>query len=344
MIIVFKPQTSTTDIDAIKQKVIDFGYEPRLIQGVERTVIAAVGDETAHMSLQNLERLPCVEQVLPVQKKYKLVSRQFHQPNSVIDVGPAKIGNGHFMMMAGPCSVESLEQLRTTARAAVDVGIKVIRGGAFKPRTSPYDFQGHGQEALNHLQTIKDEFGVAIITEVVAVEHIAAVANVADVIQIGARNCQNYNLLERVAEAGRAVMLKRGMATKIEEWLLAAEYLIVHGCPNVILCERGIRTFENATRFTLDLGAVAIAKRESHLPVVVDPSHPAGVSDLVLPLAKAGIACGADGLIVETHPNPTEALSDAAQQIPCEDMPAFMAAIQPFIDLCHPKPCEESAD
>lgn len=336
MIIVFKPHTPQEAIDEIEQRVIDFGYEPRLIKGVERTVIAAVGDETSHRSLETLEGLPMIEQVIPVQKRFKAVSREFHQANSIIELGPqrSRIGGGHFLTIAGPCSVESREQLREVTRQAVAAGVSVIRGGAFKPRTSPYDFQGLGHAGLELLREVKEEFKVGVVTEVLAVNHLKEAAAVADVLQIGARNCQNYHLLEMVADMGRPVILKRGMATKIEEWLLAAEYLIVHGCRDVILCERGIRTFENATRFTLDVGAIAIAKRESHLPVVVDPSHPAGVSNLVMPLARAGIAAGADGMLLESHPNPPEAVSDAAQQIPSDDLPAFLAELQPLIDLC----------
>ncbi len=336
MIIVFKPHPDEADVRAIEAKVLEYGYEPRIIRGVERTVIACVGDEIEHQSLEALQVLPFIERVIPVQKRFKVVSREFHPSNSIIDLGPAKIGAGHFMMIAGPCAVESREQLRQVTKDAVAAGVKVIRGGVFKPRTSPYDFQGMGEEGLKLMAEVRDEFGVAIVTEVLAVTHLKAAAEVADVLQIGARNCQNYHLLEMVADMGRPVLLKRGMATKIEEWLLAAEYLMVHGCQNVILCERGIRTFENATRFTLDLGAVAIAKRESHLPVIVDPSHPAGVADLVLPLSRASIACGADGLIVETHPNPPEACSDAAQQIRSSEFKAFMDNLEPLIALCSP--------
>jgi len=336
MIIVFKPHPSDADIAQVAAKVVEFGYEPRVIRGVELTVIAAVGDEIAHKSLETLVSLPVVERVIPIQKKFKLASREFHLANTIQQIGPEKLGGGHFLTIAGPCSIESRQQLRTAVQDCLKAGIRVIRGGAFKPRTSPYDYQGMGQAGLDLLAEVKAEFGVGIVTEVLSSNHIAQVAAVADVLQIGARNCQNYSLLEQVAGAGRAVLLKRGMATRIDEWLLAAEYLIVHGCHNVILCERGIRTFETATRFTLDVSAVAIAKRETHLPVIVDPSHPAGKASLVLPLARAAIAVGADGLIVEAHPNPSEACSDAAQQIPSAEMPRFMAALQPLIDLCAP--------
>jgi 3-deoxy-7-phosphoheptulonate synthase len=333
MIIVLKAHSSDADIEAVERKVVEFGYEPRTIRGVERTVVAAVGDETTHSSLVALRGLPMVDNVMPVQRRYKMASREFHSGRSVVDIGGEKIGGGHFLTIAGPCSVESREQVRQAARDLSDAGIRVFRGGAFKPRTSPYDFQGLGQEGLDLLAEVKADFGLKIGTEIVGVTHVEQVAAVADVLQVGARNCQNYHLLEVIAGAGRPVLLKRGMATSAEEWLSAAEYLIVHGCSDVLLCERGIRTFENSTRNTLDLNTVALAKRESHLPVVVDPSHAAGIADLVLPLAKAGIAAGADGLIVESHPNPAQACSDAAQQLESAQFRAFLDELQPLIEL-----------
>ncbi len=335
MIIVFRPHATQEEIEKIRQRVVDFGYEPKIIQGVEQTVIAAVGDETMHKSLETFETLPMIEKVVPIQKRYKMVSREFSNEPSVFDIGSSRIGSGNFLMVAGPCSVESREQMRTAAGDLTDCGIKVIRGGAYKPRTSPYDFQGLKEDGLALLAEIKEEFGVAIATEILSVPDVERVAEVADILQIGARNCQNYHLLEVVAGAGRTVLLKRGMATMVEEWLSAAEYLIVHGCPHVILCERGIRTFENSTRSTLDLSAVAVAKKQSHLPVVVDPSHAAGRADLVLPLAKAAIAVGADGLIVESHPNPQEACSDAVQQIPSGKFSEFYDELKPLIELCN---------
>lgn len=334
MIIVLKPESAESDIRMVEQKVIDFGYEPRILCGEKRTVIAAIGDETRNKSLETLEALPVVEQVLPIQKRYKLVSREFHRANSVVRVGSADVGAGNFMTIAGPCSVESREQLRKATEDVVAAGVSVIRGGAYKPRTSPYDFQGLGEEGLQLLQEMKEEFGVAVVTEVVGVPHVETVAAVADVLQIGARNCQNYHLLENVAGAGRPVLLKRGMSVRVSEWLSAAEYLVINGCENVILCERGIRTFEDSTRSTLDVSAVVVAKRETHLPVIVDPSHAAGYADLVVPLAKAGIAAGADGMIIETHPNPPEALSDSTQQIPSREFKDVMDQLRPLIDFC----------
>lgn len=333
MIIVFKPHTSAADVDSTAARVQELGYEPRIIRGVERTIIAAVGDETSHDSLQRLVTLDFVESVTPVQKRFKLASREFHPTDSVVEVAGARFGGGHLATIAGPCSVESREQLRIAAEAVAGAGLKLFRGGAFKPRTSPYDFQGLGQEGLDLLSEVKAEFGLGIVTEIVGVPHVEQVAAVADILQVGARNCQNYHLLEAIADCGRAVLLKRGMATSVVEWLSAAEYLMVNGCERVILCERGIRTFETSTRNTLDLNSVAVAKRETHLPVIVDPSHAAGKIDFVLPLAKAGIAVGADGLIVEVHPNPPEACSDAAQQIRAAEFADFMAALAPYFAI-----------
>ena len=334
MIIVLKPGCTGKEIQTVEEKVVEFGYEPRVIRGVERTIIGAVGDETEHKSLETLESLPMIEKVMPVQKPYKMVSHEFHKTPSIIDVGKEKIGGGNFLTIAGPCSVENPEQMDIVAQDIVAAGANALRAGAYKPRTSPYDFQGLREEGLEILKEIKAKYDIAIVTEVVGAPYVDPIAAVADVLQIGARNCQNYHLLEVVAGANRTVLLKRGFATTVKEWLLAAEYLMVHGCRNVILCERGIRTFETATRNTLDVCAVAVAKKETHLPVIVDPSHAAGVIDFILPLAKAAIAVGADGLIVETHPNPSEACSDAAQQIPSKDFKQFMLELQPFIDLC----------
>jgi 3-deoxy-7-phosphoheptulonate synthase len=331
MIIVFKPHTSEEDIQDISGKIEKLGYEPRIIRGVEHTVIGAVGDEQMHKSLEVFKTFDCVEDVLPIQKRYKLASREFSEKDSIFKIGKEKIGGGHFQIVAGPCAIESSEQMKETAKAVTAAGAKIIRGGAYKPRTSPYDFQGLGEEGLEILQMIKEEFKVPVITEVVGVPHIEKVAKVADCLQIGARNSQNYHLLEAVAGAGKPVLLKRGMSSTIEEWLSAAEYLLVHSCTEVILCERGIRTYETATRNTLDLSAVAVAKKETHLPVVVDPSHAAGRRDLVLPLSKAAIAIGADGLLIEAHPDPVNAVSDAAQQIPTSEFGAFVENLKPIL-------------
>lgn len=333
MIVVLKPHVDAAAVEDVKQHVIDLGYSPRVIQGVEHTVIAAVGDELSHRSLETLIGMDAVANVVPIQKRYKLASREFHPDDSAVQIGPYTLGRGTFQVIAGPCGVESRSQIQRAAKDLTACGVRIIRGGAYKPRTSPYDFQGLGEEGLELLAEIKEQLGVAIVTEVVGVPHVAKVAKVADMLQIGARNCQNYHLLEVVAEAGRPVLLKRGMASTIEEWISAAEYLIVHGCPDVVLCERGIRTFEPATRGTLDVAAIALAKQETHLPVVVDPSHAAGKRQLVLPLALAGIAAGADGIIIEAHPDPMSALSDAAQQLPSDAFHAVMDTIRPLARL-----------
>lgn len=334
MIIVIKPNTPPDGIEEVRRHVVGLGYEPRLIQGVQRTVIAAIGDETEHPSLETLKGMPEVENVLPIQKRYKLASREFHSANSVVHIGGHPLGQGAFQVIAGPCAVESLAQIRESARDLSAAGVGILRGGAFKPRTSPYDFQGLAGKGLEHLARMKDEFGLAIVTEVIGVEHIKRVAAVADMLQIGARNAQNYHLLEKVADCGRPILLKRGMASTIDEWLSAAEYLMVHGCENVVLCERGIRTFETATRNTLDLSAVVVAKQESHLPVMVDPSHASGNRKLVLPLALAAIAAGADGLVIEAHPQPLEARSDAGQQIASDKFKReIIEVIRPWVEL-----------
>ncbi len=331
MIIVLKPHVDDAAIAMVAQHVTDLGYAPRVIQGVEHTVIAAVGDELSHRSLETLRGLEAVANVVPIQKRYKVASREYHPEDSRVAIGTSVIGAGIFQVMAGPCAIESRTQFLAAVRHLVACGVRVIRGGAYKPRTSPYDFQGLAEEGLEILAEAKAEYGVAVVTEVVGVTHVEKVAAVADLLQIGARNCQNYHLLECVAKAGKPVMLKRGMASTIEEWISAGEYLLVNGCPHVILCERGIRTFETATRGTLDVGAVAVAKQETHLPVVVDPSHAAGKRSLVLPLAMAGIAAGADGVIVEAHPDPVHALSDAAQQWPSDQFSVFMEAVRPLV-------------
>ena len=332
MIIVFKPHTPEEKVKELSDIITKLGYEPRVIRGVEHTVIGAVGDEHLHHSLEVLRNYPYVENVLPIQKSYKLANREYHPADTVVKIGGESIGGGNFQVIAGPCAIESYEQMRRATADIVAAGCRIVRGGAYKPRTSPYAFQGLGEQGLEILGAVKKEFGVAVVTEVLGVTHIEKIANVVDCLQIGARNCQNYHLLEMVSKVGKPVLLKRGMSTTVDEWLSAAEYLIVNGCTNVILCERGIRTFETATRSTLDLGAVAVAKEESHLPVIVDPSHAAGRVGLVPSLSKAAIGAGADGLIVEVHPDPVNAVSDAAQQLKSSEFAKFMESLKPLID------------
>ena len=331
MIIVLKPNTPSDQIDAVIQEVIRLGYEPRPIYGVEQTVIAAIGDERTHHTLESLSVLPQVDKVMRVQKRYKLVSRESHPENTVIDVDGIPVGGPKFTLMAGPCSVENAEQLFSTADAVKAAGATILRGGAYKPRTSPYEFQGLGKEGLRLLREARDRTGLKIITEVLSERDVEHVAETADILQIGARNAQNFQLLVECAHTKKPVLLKRGLSERIEEWLLAAEYLLAHGNPNVMLCERGIRTFETYTRNTLDLSAVAIAKRESHLPVIVDPSQGCGRADLVIALCVGAVAMGADGLLVEVHPNPAEALSDGQQQVTFDGFRELVNRISPFL-------------
>jgi 3-deoxy-7-phosphoheptulonate synthase len=332
MIIILKPGHRSEDVTMIEDKVRALGYEPHTIRGVVRTVIAAVGDETANTSLKVLDALPIVDRVLPIQKPYKLVSREAQSETTIVRVGSAEIGGNVFHVAAGPCAVESVEQITSTATSVAASGATLLRGGAFKPRTSPYAFQGLGTEGLDMMLKAKADTGLPIVSEVVRETDIAAMLPVVDVMQIGARNALNYSLLTAVAETGVPVLLKRGMASTIEEWLLAAEYLVKNGNPNVILCERGIRTYETATRNTLDISAVALAKKECNLPVFVDPSHAAGRRDLITPLCYAAIAAGADGLLVEVHPDPESATSDVSQQLPFDMFAQLMTDIEPFVE------------
>jgi 3-deoxy-7-phosphoheptulonate synthase len=333
VIIVIRPNTPPEKIEEVMQEVARLGYDPRPIHGAHQTVIAAIGDEQTHHTLESLNALPQVEQVMRVQKRYKLVSRESHPEDTVVEVDGLRIGAGNFCMMAGPCSVESEEQLLTTARAVKAAGASVLRGGAYKPRTSPYEFQGLGREGLRLLRIAKEETGLRIITEVLGERDVEHVAETADILQIGARNAQNFRLLIECAQTKKPILLKRGLSERIDEWLLAAEYILAHGNSRVLLCERGIRTFETYTRNTLDLSAVAIAKMESHLPVIVDPSQGCGRADLVQILCRGAVAMGADGLLIEVHPNPAEALSDGQQQVDparfqeiMRDLPPFLAA------------------
>jgi 3-deoxy-7-phosphoheptulonate synthase len=333
MIIVLKRQASETDIATISDLVCSLRYQPRIIRGVEQTVIACIGDELSNRSLTVLQDLPAVEAVLPVQKKFKLVSRDYHPDDSVVNVQGALIGGGNIQVIAGPCAIEGYDQFRSAVQDLTRCGIKIIRAMPFKPRTSPYDFQGLKLDGIKIMREIKKEFNVAMVSEVPGPAQIEILHDVADMFQIGARNAQNYDLLEHLAHAGKPVLLKRGMASTIEEWLTAAEYLIVNGCSQVVLCERGLRSFDKTTRNLLDIGAVAVARQLSHLPVVVDPSHAAGSRSLVAALSRAGLAAGADGLIIEAHPDPVNAFSDAAQQLESSKFGEFMKGLEPWMAL-----------
>ena len=333
MIIVLKRNSSDTDISTVSDMVTSLRYQPRVIRGTEQTVVACIGDELSNQSLEVLRNLPAVEAVLPVQKKFKLVSREYHPDDTVVNVRGVKIGGGHFEIIAGPCAIESYDQFRTAVRDLAACGVRIIRAMPFKPRTSPYDFQGLKQDGVEIMREVKKEFNVAMITEVPSADKIEPLLGVTDMFQVGARNAQNFDLLEHIAKSGHPVLLKRGLASTIEEWLTAAEYLSVNNCPQLVLCERGLRSFDPSTRNLLDLGAVAVAKQLTHLPIVVDPSHAAGARKLVPALARAGLAVGADGLIVEAHPDPNSAYSDAAQQIESSRFAQFLDDLAPWLDL-----------
>jgi 3-deoxy-7-phosphoheptulonate synthase len=315
MIIVLRSGSGDAEVEAVCRRITEMGYAPHVIRGEFKTVVAAVGEERGRPDLRLLEAMETVESVMPVQQPFKLASREVRSEPSAVQVNGIAVGGPAVVVMAGPCSVESAPQMREVAEAVKEAGARILRGGAYKPRTSPYAFQGLKEEGLQYLAEARKRTGLPVVTEVLETESAELVAQYADVLQIGARNVQNFSLLRRVGEMGKPVLLKRGMATTLQEFLLSAEYILATGNPNVILCERGIRTFETTTRFTLDLNAVPVLKKLSHLPVVVDPSHGTGHWDLVAPMAKAAVACGADGLIIEVHPRPEEALSDGPQSL-----------------------------
>jgi len=314
MIIVLKPNATKKQVDHLVERIKALGLKPMVSKGTERTIIGVIGSEDA-LRVQPLEVIPGVEKVMPVLKPYKLVSREFKPEPSTVSVDGISVGGKSIVVMAGPCSVENRPMLLTIAKAVKRAGAKILRGGAFKPRTSPYSFQGLGEEGLRYLREIADETGMKVATEVMDTRDVELLERYTDIIQVGARNMQNFELLKEVGQAKKPVLLKRGLSATITEFLLAAEYILSQGNFNVLLCERGIRTFEDQTRFTLDLNAVPVIKRLSHLPVVVDPSHGTGSWEYVGPMAKAAIAAGADGLIIEVHPNPEIALSDGPQSL-----------------------------
>lgn len=307
------------------------GYKAHLIRGVERTVVGAVGDERGKARLESLRALAGVEDVVPILKPFKLVSRELKQENTEIDIDGTVIGGREIQIMAGPCSVESREQILEIANVAKRGGAKILRGGAFKPRTSPYSFQGLEEEGLKLLAEAREETGLKIVTEVMDSHNVELVATYADILQVGARNMQNFALLKSIGKSEKPVLLKRGMMSTIQEFLMSAEYILSEGNYRVILCERGIRTFETATRSTLDLNSIPVIKRLSHLPIIVDPSHGTGHWDLVLPMAKASLAAGADGLMIEIHPHPEEAFSDGYQSLLPKRYYTLMTEIKPIV-------------
>ncbi|MGH7947761.1 MAG: 3-deoxy-7-phosphoheptulonate synthase [Candidatus Binataceae bacterium] len=332
MIVVMKSGASESDIQAIVRMVEELDYRAHVIRGVERTVVACVGEERGEHQLTHLESVSGVERVMPVLRPFKLASRQVRPEGSHVKVDGVEIGGNRIVVIAGPCAVESSAQVEAAADAVKASGAHLLRGGAFKPRTSPYAFQGMEGEGLKLLEHAGKRVGLPVVTEIMDPHDIELVAAHADMLQVGARNAQNYSLLRRLGKVKKPILLKRGMSTRLEEFMMAAEYIISEGNPDVVLCERGIRTFETATRNTLDLNAVPLLKEWTHLPVVVDPSHGTGIWSLVTPMALAAVAAGADGLLIEVHPHPEQARSDGPQQLKPERFAELMKALRPVAE------------
>lgn len=327
MIVTMQREYEEGQLQKVITQLESVGFHTQVIRGTEKTVIAAVGDKSRLMYLP-LEAMPGVDKVVPILAPYKMASREYNQQNTVIKVGNLSIGGSEVHVMAGPCAVESREQLLESAHLVKQAGATILRGGAYKPRSSPYSFQGLEEEGLKYLAEAREETGLPIVTEVTDPRYVDLVNHYSDIIQIGARNMQNFSLLREVAKTGRPILLKRGLSATIDEWMLAAEYIMSAGNHQVILCERGIRTFETATRNTLDLSAVPLVKHLSHLPIIVDPSHGTGKWRLVKPMALAAIAAGADGLMIEVHPNPSEAISDGPQSLNPEKFQDLMGNLK----------------
>ena len=330
MIVVMKKDCTETEVSNICRRLEDAGLKGHLSQGVERTVIGVVGVATAVPDLRDtLELLPGVQEVVPITKPYKLSSREFQPENTVIKVNDVAIGGNQVVVMAGPCAVETAEQVISTARAVKEAGASIMRGGAFKPSTSPYQFRGLGEEGLKLLAEAKQETGLPLVTEVLTPGDVELVVRYADILQVGARNMQNFILLDEVGKANKPVMLKRGMSATIQEWLLAVEYILAQGNRQVMLCERGIRTFETLTRNTMDISAIPVISKLSHLPIIADPSHGTGSRDLVRPMSLAAVAAGANGLMIEVHPSPETALKDGAQSLTFKQFEELMTDLAP---------------
>lgn len=327
MIIVLKPETTESQLKHLVSKIKSLGLKPMISKGVERTIIGVIGEEDILRSTP-LDVFPGVEKVMSILAPYKLVSREFKHENSVISIGKVKVGGRKIPVMAGPCSIESREMLMNIAKTVKKSGASVLRGGAFKPRTSPYSFQGLGEEGLKYLKEASQKTGLPVITEIMDIRDLPLLEKYADILQIGARNMQNFNLLKEVGMSKMPVLLKRGISSTIIELLMSAEYILSNGNFNVMLCERGIRTFEDQTRFTLDLSAVPVLKKLTHLPVVIDPSHAVGKWGYVPAMAKAAVASGCDGLIIEVHPKPEEALSDGAQSLVPDNFDKMMKELK----------------
>ena len=327
MVINMAANASEAELQHVIERVKECGFQPHLTRGAERAIVAAVGSGGSRSALEALKAAPGVEDVVPIAHPFKLVSRQTRGGRSCVYVGDVCIGGPEAVVMAGPCSVESREQILSTARAVRAAGATMLRGGAYKPRTSPYDFQGLGLEALQLLREAREQTGLPVVTEVMSTEDIPLISEYADMLQVGARNMQNFALLRQLARSDKPILLKRGPSASVKEWLLAAEYLLAGGNSNVVLCERGIKTFETEMRNTLDLAAVALVRELSHLPVIADPSHGTGRRELILPASRAALAIGADGLIIEVHPCPERALSDGAQSLNLEEFAKMMGSL-----------------
>ena len=333
MIISMRLHATKEEVAQVRARIEEFGYKVHSIEGEERVVIGAVGMGDVTACLESLEAMPQVEKAVRISAPYKFVSKEFRPGKTEIKVHGAVIGGDDFVVMAGPCSVESEKQILESAEIVAKNGAKLLRGGAFKPRTSPYDFQGLEEEGLKLLAKARKLTGLGIVTEVMSDRDVSLVADYADVLQIGARNMQNFALLKTLGKCGRPILLKRGLSATVKELLMSAEYIVAHGNPDVMLCERGIRTFETVTRNTCDIGAIAALSEMTHLPVILDPSHAAGKRSLVPALARAGVAVGADGLIVEMHPQPEKAVSDGAQSLDPKQFAKMMADLKPYIAL-----------
>jgi 3-deoxy-7-phosphoheptulonate synthase len=333
MMIVMKESATTDQVEAVVRQVEHVGARAHVSKGELHTVIGAIGDRE-HVANLELDGMPGVDHVVPITRPYKLASLQFKREEySVFDIGGRKVGGNNFMMIAGPCTIESRDQMLTAAAAVHEAGAQLLRGGAYKPRTSPYSFQGLGEGGLRLLAEAREETGMPVVTELMDVRDLEPILEVADVIQVGARNMQNYTLLTEIGRAGRPVILKRGLSAQLEELLMAAEYVLKEGNEEVILCERGIRTFESGYRFTLDLMAIPVLKQHTHLPVIVDPSHAAGRRDLVLPMSMAAAAAGADGVIVEVHPDPEHAICDGPQQLRTTEFEHYLRQVEAAASL-----------
>ena len=326
LVVIPEPSATPAEVEAVVEALRAFGFDVHRTGG-EATVLGATGVHP-DFDLRHIKVLPDVQDVVRITSPYKFASRTWHPADTVVDVDGLAVGGPELVTMAGPCSVEGVDQIETSAAAVAASGAQILRGGAFKPRSSPYSFQGMGEEGLQIMRAAADRNGLKVVTEVMTESQVETVGRYAHVFQIGARNMQNFPLLQEVGRAGLPVLLKRGMSATVEEWLMSAEYILAEGNPDVILCERGIRTFETATRNTLDLSAVPVVKQLSHLPIIVDPSHGVGIRDKVAPLARAAVACGADGLMIETHPNPLEALSDGPQSLYLDEFAALMDAVR----------------